>query len=77
MTVSMVLPEFVMVWAIKVPLPPANPDKLIELGVAVQVKVDPITWDWTVIFVVCCEQIVWAAGVKKTSAVGNTVTTYG
>ena len=74
MTVSIVFPELVMVCAISGPLPGAWPERLPELGVTVQVKVVPGTVDKTWILEVCCEQMVCAGGLKKTSGVCTTVT---
>jgi hypothetical protein len=51
-----------MIWLMVFPLPAAYPDKLGELVVTVQAKVDPVTVDVRFIAVVIPEQIVWESG---------------
>ena len=70
----MLLPEFVSVWAMEVPDPAEYPLTVPDEAEAVQVKVVPGTVERTWILVVCCEQMVCAVGLKKTSGLGTTVT---
>ena len=63
-----------MVCDMLLPVPLAYPDKSNELGVAVQEKVVPATWERMSTLVVCPVQMVWAAGWKKASGEGNTFT---
>ena len=72
--VSIVMPELLIVCIIWFPAPFEYPERFGEPEVAVQVKVVKGTLECNCILDCCCEQMVWAGGVKYTSGEETTVT---